>query len=375
MSTIDPSSRPTRLGFIDLARAVAILLMLEGHFVDITLAPEWRNEDSAWYSLWHHLRGLAAPMFFTVTGIIFAYLLQGSREPGFWKKRRVRRGLRRAGELLFWGYLLQINLTWIPRVIENGPTARMSAFHVLQCIAAGLLVIIALHGLATRMSRPALVILHAVGGFSLFAASILLANHEGFVPAHAPVGIQNIIKGPVGPFPVAPWLGFTLYGAAIGIALRANAGISGRLVGGFLAAGLLLSFGGWAFDHTFGKTWLEITGNATENPALPTMFHGRFGQILLLLGVLMWIERRFSEVPEWLRTIGRNTFPIYVGHVIVLYGGLFGIGLDDWLRDSLNPWQAALGATLFCACFGYLVQWTEPMAVRWRDWRLASSAS
>ncbi len=30
-----------RLRFIDMARAVAILVMLEGHFVDVTLAREW----------------------------------------------------------------------------------------------------------------------------------------------------------------------------------------------------------------------------------------------------------------------------------------------------------------------------------------------
>lgn len=370
-----PTSKRPRLGFIDLARAVAILLMLEGHFVDVTLADEWRSGGGAFFNVWQHLRGLAAPMFFTVTGLIFAFLLQGSGEPGFWQKRRVRRGLRRVGELVFWGYLLQINLMHMPKVLESGPTLRMGAFHVLQCIAAGLLVILALHGLTGRLGRKALALLFAAGGLSLFAASILLANHDGFLPANAPLAIQNAIQGPVGPFPLSPWLGFTLYGGAIGIVLQGYGKVSRRLAGGFLAAGALLAGFGWSFDHSFGNLWLELTGHAADERTLPTLFHGRFGEILLILGGLIWIERQFAGVPEWLQTIGRNTFPIYVGHVILLYGGIFGIGLDDWLRQSLNPWQAALGAGLFCAFFGCMVQWTGPATLRWRDWRLASSAS
>lgn len=375
MPSLPPVPGPPRLGFIDLARAVAILLMLEGHFVDIALAEPWRSGGGAGFVVWQHMRGLAAPMFFTVTGIIFAYLLGRSSEAGFWQGRRVRRGLRRAMELFFWGYLLQIDATRLPEVVQSGPTARMEAFHVLQCIATGLLVILVLHGLFRRFGRPLLVGLCLAGGFSLFAASILLANQDGLLPAQAPAFIQNAVRGPVGPFPVAPWLGFTLYGAAIGIGLRGREGDTRRLAVGFLCGGLLLSATGWTFDHAFGNVWLDLTGHAAADRVLPTMFHGRFGQVLLLLGILMWIERKVSGSPEWLRRIGRNTFPIYVGHVIVLYGGIFGIGMNDWLWRELNPWQSALGAVLFCAGFGYVVQWTEPVVLRWRDWRLAASAS
>jgi uncharacterized membrane protein len=114
MSPAPPIPAAGRLRFIDIARSVAILLMLEGHFVDLTLAEEHRTRGVWLYETWHYIRGMTAPMFFTVTGLVFAYLLTGARESGFWQVPRVRKGIRRAGELLFWGYLLQINLRLLP---------------------------------------------------------------------------------------------------------------------------------------------------------------------------------------------------------------------------------------------------------------------
>ena len=37
--------KQTRLYFIDIVRAIAILMMLQGHFVDTLLDPQFRNDD------------------------------------------------------------------------------------------------------------------------------------------------------------------------------------------------------------------------------------------------------------------------------------------------------------------------------------------
>ncbi len=362
-----------RLRFIDMARACAILLMLEGHFVDVTLAGDWRVAGNPIHDAWQHLRGLAAPMFFTVTGLIFSYLLSGAIEPSFFRIKRVRRGLLRAAELLFWGYLLQVNASRLPEYLRGEADSWVGAFHVLQCIAVGLLLMIAVHGLARRAGRRALAGIYLVSGFSIFSASILLANHTGYVPAEAPAWLQNPLKGPRSSFPVAPWLGFTLYGAAIGVLLRkpptAASAVPSCLP--FFIAGLLLKTFGWSFDEIFGRSLLDLAGHGGASKSLPAAFHGRIGETLVVLGLLVWIENRFRPNLGWLQSIGRNTFPIYVGHVIVLYGGIFGIGLNDLLRRSLNPWQAAAGALFFCAAFGFAAQWTEPLALRWKFWRMS----
>jgi uncharacterized membrane protein len=360
-----------RLRFIDMARAVAILLMLEGHFVDVTLAPEWRVSGHPIYDGWLYVRGLAAPMFFTVTGVIFAYLLTGVREPEFLKARRVRRGLLRALELFFWGYVLQVDLHRLPELLHGKLDAWLQAFHVLQCIAVGLVVMITMFGLLRRAGPPVLAAGLIAAGFSLFMLSVILANTQGPLPHGAPAWLQNPFKGPNAPFPLAPWMGFTLYGAAIGIWVREHSEKrSGQMDSlPFIACGMLLKSGGWAMDRWLGGCLLNALGNTAQPRVLPDAFHGRIGEILLTLGALVMIEKYCRPGAPWFQTIGRNTFPVYVSHVILLYGGIFGIGLNDWLAESLNPWQAALGAMLFCGFFAVCAQWVEPLTLRWKDWR------
>jgi uncharacterized membrane protein len=360
-----------RLRFIDMARAVAILLMLEGHFVDVTLAAEWRRPGNIIYDFWLYVRGLAAPMFFTVTGVIFAYLLSGVREPVFLEAQRVRRGLLRALELFIWGYLLQLNLQHLPQMLRGELDAWFQAFHVLQCIATGLLVMIAIFGLLRRAGPQVIAAAYLAVGFSLFLLSVLLANTLGALPQGAPAWLQNPIKGPNAPFPLAPWMGFTLYGAAIGILVR---GHSEKHPGSmseppFLGIGLLLKSGGWALDRWLGGFLLDMLGSTAPHRMLPDAFHGRIGEILLVLGALVWLEKHCRPGAPWFQTIGRNTFPIYVSHVIILYGGIFGIGLNDWLAQTLSPWQAALGAVIFCGFFAVCAQWVEPFTLRWKAWR------
>ncbi len=86
MSEIANTVAKPRLKFIDLARALAILLMLEGHFVGLSLAGEYRDSSSVIYNIWNSIRGFTAPLFFTVAGMIFAYLLSGETEGKFFKR-------------------------------------------------------------------------------------------------------------------------------------------------------------------------------------------------------------------------------------------------------------------------------------------------
>jgi surface polysaccharide O-acyltransferase-like enzyme len=359
-----------RLRFIDMARALAILLMLEGHFIDVTLAPKWRVSGNPLYEVWLHLRGMAAPMFFMVTGLIFAYLLSGATGPGFIKVKRVRRGLLRAAELMFWGYLLQVNLRQLPGLLR-GKDAWFQSFHVLQCIAVGLLVLILVFGIVRKAGPWALAGTYLALGLAIFLLAMLLANHAGPLPLGAPAWLQNPVKAAGSTFPLAPWLGFTLYGAAIGVLLRWQNSDPRRQLGvmPFLLIGIPLSVLGWPLDRFIAAGLLDVTGHPASPRVLMDSFHGRIGEILLVLGFLVWMERRLEVSTEWLQTIGRNTFPVYVIHVIVLYGGIFGFGLNDWLHHSLNPWQAGVGSLFFCAFFGFFAQWMEPLALRWREWR------
>ncbi|HRF38137.1 MAG TPA: heparan-alpha-glucosaminide N-acetyltransferase domain-containing protein, partial [Saprospiraceae bacterium] len=109
ISSTAVTSPKIRLHFLDALRAFAILMMLQGHFVDTLLAPEYRDLNSPIFNAWTFMRGLTAPVFFTVTGIVFVFLLLKENKP-LKEHVRVRKGIRRAFFLLALGYLLKWNV-------------------------------------------------------------------------------------------------------------------------------------------------------------------------------------------------------------------------------------------------------------------------
>ena len=72
-----------RLFFIDAIRAWAILMMLQGHFVDGLLDNSFRDNSNMVYTTWKYFRGITAPVFFTVSGFIFTFLLVKVPEKDF----------------------------------------------------------------------------------------------------------------------------------------------------------------------------------------------------------------------------------------------------------------------------------------------------
>ena len=76
-----------RLFFLDAVRAFAILMMLQGHFIDTMLLPTYRDMYSLPYIIWSYFRGITAPTFFTITGLVFCYLLFKAEQKGDTKKR------------------------------------------------------------------------------------------------------------------------------------------------------------------------------------------------------------------------------------------------------------------------------------------------
>ncbi len=348
----DPNTPPPpkgpRLRFIDMARSVAILMMLEGHFVDVTLGDAWRHNP--FHSFWNHFRGLAAPMFFATTGLIFVYLLTGNSGPSLRSLPRVRKGLLRSGELILYGYILQLNVQRIPEYFRAGPEQWMGAFHVLQCIGIGILMLIGVYALQRRIPRIPLPACYLAGGICLSLLSAWLHNLPvgSHFPAEAPAVFQNPFKGPVSIFPIAPWLLFTLYGGALGALVRKSPEAVRRAWPWLIAGGLALKYSGKYIDAAAARVLGMLSGR-TLTP--DHWIHDRAGEILTLLGILIFIEARFRPGESWFLKVGRNTLPIYAAHVVILYGGVTGIGISNYLTGALNPWQASLGALLFMAFF------------------------
>jgi len=126
-NAIDHSKQSRRLVFIDLMRAYAILMMLQGHTVGTVLAPQFQDNSFTLYYIWSFMRGITAPVFFFSSGTIFSYLLLRKDLP-FWQNERVTKGIKRAALLLLTGYLLRFN----PEVFSHLDNFDIFSFQVNQ---------------------------------------------------------------------------------------------------------------------------------------------------------------------------------------------------------------------------------------------------
>jgi uncharacterized membrane protein len=364
MTEIQPVKQTkSRLQFIDMARSIAIILMLEGHFVDTTLGKQFRRplgiqRFAEWnyiiFDIWEYIRGFTSPMFLTITGVVFVYLLLGNEKETFFKNIRVKKGFKRILELLFWGYLLQVY-----------------SFHVLQCIAIGIFIILSCYGLSRLLKFIPIWLFYLTVGTLLFTLYIPLQKLPIPWPQNAPEFIQNIIRNnpKFSIFPIIPNLGFTMYGAFIGTILHKfkDQVLSYKFQLSLFFTGIILFFFANEFLIFFNKYLLF---NAVPKLFSIDWLYERVGMSILVLSILLLMNILFGNRPNNLfLKMGQNTLTIFIIHFMVLYGSVIVIGINDFFNQKnnpLNPWQAFIGAVLFIGFHALLVQYLDKIKEKLR---------
>ena len=354
-----------RLKFIDMARSIAILLMLEGHFIGLSLNQAYRSDSNPIYATWNFVRGFTAPMFFTVTGVVFVYLLTNNVQAGYFKNKRVKKGFQRSLELLFWGYALQLNLQNILQYMQGNVSNWVFAFHVLQSIGIGISCLLLIFGVFKLIGKGGLWFYYFIAATALFSFYPYLKGlPEGqYVLNGWPLFIQNMIKGPDSVFPIIPWVAFTLYGGMVGDLLnRFHEHVRKNWFPlTFLGLGLALNLFGYAIFETVDLIFKQIHKDSPIDLSFNAWLYGRLGQVLIVIGILMFIEKYFHVKDSLFIKIGQNTLQIYIVHVMILYSGIFGLGLNQYIADALNPWQAILSAIGFISVFVIFTKYLEPL--------------
>ncbi|MCH2231454.1 MAG: DUF1624 domain-containing protein [Crocinitomicaceae bacterium] len=359
-----------RLKFIDMARSLAILLMLEGHFIELLftnfkpMVKTIRETGTSGYIVFdwfYFIKGFTAPLFFTVTGIVFIYLLARNKEAGFRRNPRVIKGFKRGGELLIWGYILQLNVFNLSNTFYNEKTW-FFAFHVLQSIGLGIITLLLIFGIYKLINRGPLFLYYFIAGTVIFCFYPGLKGlAEGaYFPEHAPQLIQNVFRGPYSIFPIVPWMAFTMYGGMVGaLTIRYQDHVKKfwyPLV--FIGLGITLNVTGRSIGLTL-DSFVEFISGMKLYLVENTWLYGRLGQIFIALGAFMLIDKLFNVKAELFLKIGQNTLSIYIIHVIILYGGVFGYGLKTDFARSLNGWQVILGAIAFIGFFVLFIRHLE----------------
>ncbi|MGP1478067.1 MAG: heparan-alpha-glucosaminide N-acetyltransferase domain-containing protein [Capnocytophaga sp.] len=320
-----------RLDFIDVIRAFAICMMLQGHFVGGLLADAYRDDGNPIYWLWHYCTGITAPVFFTVSGFIFTFLLVKEKDANQvgWRNPRVKKGIRRGFLLIGIAYFLRMSF---------------QSVDVLHCIGLSLLLLIATYLLSYQSKRwvmPAI----------LLSVTLLAFTFEPFYKGlrfeSLPLPIANYLTRAHGSFfPIFPWFGYVSFGGFMGYLFqryKAHSHLYRNAILLFLAVGAFLL---WA-SHYIVEQLFYLNHSTFFARLMEDFAYLRLGNVLLVFGFFALMRNVITS--QLIKSIGQNTLSIYVIHCFVLYGSITSHGLLQHFGGSLKPYQVVLGAPAFIA--------------------------
>lgn len=338
--------KSTRLFFIDAIRAWAILMMLQGHFIDGLLDPIYRDAANTIYAVWQYFRGITAPVFFTVSGFIFTYLLIRVPQKGL-QNPRIRKGVKRGLQLLFIGYLLRVNIFGL---FQGKIYPSFFLVDVLHIIGLAILLVIGLYLLTSKLNRTIFPMVLIGITVMLFTLEPIYAS---FSYPNLPKAISNYFtRGNGSVFTIIPWFGYTTAGGFLSVLFfrfRNHPNLYKLAIPlSAVVGGLLIFLSSPIFAEIYAQTGWELFNKLQLNNYL----YIRLGDVLVTFAVFM-VFRNFLMQKTVLR-IGQNTLSIYVIHFIILYGSFTGLGLYQFFHHTVSPGIVIPGALLFMLVCSYL---------------------
>ena len=326
-----------RLYFIDIVRAFAILMMLQGHFIDTLLENSYRSLNSETYRLWSFFRGITAPTFFTISGLIFTYLLLRAKEKGL-ENFRMKKGISRGVSLIAIGYFIRINFE---NLFSGNINPSFFATDVLHCIGLSLILTVGVFFLCRKNIFVFSILTLAIGAVTFVLEPLYRTVHiEGI-----PIFIHNYISRMNGSvFRIIPWYGYSAMGSFLATLFYWNLHkkhFKTSIVSLFVLFGLfLVLYSSEVLLQLFEITTVKVFKDAANYNYLFT----KLGYVLLYFALFYSLET-YLKHPKLLK-IGKNTLSIYILHFVLLYGSFFGIGLKS-MGKVLAPLPASMGAVGF----------------------------
>lgn len=326
---------------LDLARFVAMLLMVQGHVLDAVLPDAVTHADTWFWHTWNWVRGLTAPVFLLVSGASHVFAAKRGSD-GFILQDVIQRRIRMGVMLIAIGYLLVLpgrRLIDLPYVTTEGWT-QVLGVNILQLIGVTLIAFVMIMERSTStisMRRRALVTI-----VSVLALSPLM--HQPFMHEHLPMWLRPYLTMKYGSlFPLFPISTYLFVGVVLGTYLtELQEEKRGRwlLRVGFrfaLPAALVL-YAIQQFLMARGVHWHYLSSSNSEflvvaRSAVALVFIG----MCVLLLKYTWAWRNVYVL------FGKKGLYIYVLHIVLLFGTPWWDGVARGQLKAMSV-GSALGA-------------------------------
>ncbi len=353
MATAIQAAPSRRVVFIDLARAAAVVMMVQGHAIDTLLAPTYRSGPG--YDGWLFMRGLTSCMFLTLSGLAFTVTALHHWDDQRRLSRRLARRVLRLGFFLALAYLLRFPMATFSH-LQYATDERWQSFFVvdiLQVVAVVLLVLQALIGLLP--SPRALGVTTLLLGVAVVVAGPLVWAIDW--TAYLPLPLASYLSPAWGSlFPVFPWAGYILLGASLGVVTErwlAHDRLD-HVARVMITAGIAIIAAVWVFRLMFIAPYGSIDIRVS-----PGFFLLRLGWVAVVLGAITQVSVGWRGLPAVVQALAEQSLLVYAVHVALLYGSRWNTGL----RESVGP--SGPGAVL--AWVVLLVAGAAAMAWAWSE--------
>ena len=302
--------KPSRRHYIDWARGLAVLVMIEAHTLDAWTRPAARRGLT--YRNLNILGGFAAPLFLWLAGMAVVLAAESALRRTGNRRAAAEAICRRGLEIFVLAFLFRLQ-----GFIVSPGNPLIALFRVDILNVMGVSIVAAALVWALVESRWA-----GVAVSSIIAAAIAMATPIVRTAAwvgELPVWIQWYVRpaGEYTVFTLFPWSGFVLAGAACGI-LMVGTERTARLQAALAVTGAgLLALG---FYTAALPTIYRTSSFWTSSP---TYFAIRIGVMHLLLAALYGVERLLPASAAVLAPVerfGRRSLFVYWVHVELVYG-------------------------------------------------------
>ena len=340
--------------YIDWARGLAVLLMIEAHTADAWTRAADRH--SAAFSGALMLGGFAAPLFLWLAGIGLALSAARLARTGANRPSVVGTICRRGLEIFILAFLFRLQAFIVTPGSYPITILRVDILNVMgpAMVAAGLV-------WAAGTSASALVLWYAVvaAGIALLTPIVQTAAIVNVLP----LWLQWYVKpaGELTAFTLFPWAGFVFAGAACGVILATadNTRAERRAQFAFAVAGVVLV----ALGQFLSKR-SSIYDQSHFWTSSPTWFAMRVGILMTSVAALYAMSPLFRPLPTASRSLerfGRSSLFVYWIHVELVYG------YATWpLRHRLPLWGTLLACAVFSLLMYRAIIFRDRIVEKWR---------